>query len=56
MIYLNLNIILILGILLSSYALSYVPPRIEMKRLSNVPIISSWDNNSDFLYNYNSAV
>jgi predicted GH43/DUF377 family glycosyl hydrolase len=26
-----------------------------MKRLSNVPLISSWNNNSDFLYNYNSA-
>ena len=26
-----------------------------MKRLSTKPIISSWDNNSDFLYNYNSA-
>jgi predicted GH43/DUF377 family glycosyl hydrolase len=27
-----------------------------MKRLSNVPLISSWNNNSDFLYNYNSAL
>ena len=26
-----------------------------MTRLSNVPLISSWNNNSDFLYNYNSA-
>ena len=26
-----------------------------MKRLSAVPIISSWDNDSDYLYNYNSA-
>jgi predicted GH43/DUF377 family glycosyl hydrolase len=41
--------------LLSSSSFSYVPPRFEMKRLSNQPIISSWNNNSDFLYNYNSA-
>jgi hypothetical protein len=27
-----------------------------MKRLSTQPIISSWDNNSDFLYNYNTAI
>ena len=39
----------------SSHGQSYVPPRVEMKRLSDQPIISSWDFNSDFLYNYNSA-
>lgn len=52
---LKLNIVTVVFILLNSYCLSYVPPRIEMKRLSNVPLISSWNNNSDFLYNYNSA-
>ena len=52
---LKCNIILFLVVMISSYSLSYVPPRIEMKRLSDVPIISSWNNNSDFLYNYNSA-
>jgi predicted GH43/DUF377 family glycosyl hydrolase len=46
---------LFLILLLGSSSLSYVPPRFEMKRLSNVPLISSWNNNSDFLYNYNSA-
>ncbi len=55
MVLLKLNRILIVVISLCTYSLSYVPPRIEMKRLSNVPIISSWNNNSDFLYNYNSA-
>jgi predicted GH43/DUF377 family glycosyl hydrolase len=55
MVLLKLNIILIFVISLCSYSLSYVPPRIEMKRLSNLPIISTWNNNSDFLYNYNSA-
>ncbi|CAF1167161.1 unnamed protein product [Adineta ricciae] len=49
------SIILFLSILLCSTNLSYVPPRLEMKRLSNIPIISSWNNNSAFLYNYNSA-
>jgi predicted GH43/DUF377 family glycosyl hydrolase len=52
---LKLNISLLLVVLLGSSCLSYVPPRFEMKRLSNVPLISSWNNNSDFLYNYNSA-
>ncbi len=52
---LKLIIILFIVVLLSSYSYSYIPPRIEMKRLSNVPLISSWNNNSDFLYNYNSA-
>jgi predicted GH43/DUF377 family glycosyl hydrolase len=52
---LKLNISLLLVVLLGSSSLSYVPPRFEMKRLSNVPLISSWNNNSDFLYNYNSA-
>ncbi len=52
---LKLNISLFLVVLLSLSSLSYVPPRFEMKRLSNVPIISSWNNNSDFSYNYNSA-
>jgi len=52
---LKLNIILFLVVLLISYSLSYVPPRLEMKRLSNVPLISSWNNNSVFLYNYNSG-
>lgn len=52
---LKMHIILFFIILLSSYCFSYVPPRIEMKRLSTQPIISSWNNNSDFLYNYNSA-
>jgi predicted GH43/DUF377 family glycosyl hydrolase len=52
---LKLNISLFLVVLLGSSCLSYVPPRFEMKRLSNVPLISSWNNNSDFLYNYNSA-
>ncbi|CAF0743849.1 unnamed protein product [Rotaria sordida] len=47
--------ILFFVLLWSSYSVSYVPPRFEMKRLSNNPIISSWDKNSDFLYNYNSA-
>jgi len=51
----KLNIILFLVVLLNSYGLSYVLPRIEMTRLSNVPIISSWNNDSVFLYNYNSA-
>ncbi len=49
------NFRLFLILLLGSSSLSYVPPRFEMKRLSNVPLISSWNNNSDFLYNYNSA-
>ncbi|CAF1101615.1 unnamed protein product [Rotaria sp. Silwood1] len=48
-------IILFFVALWSSYSVSYVPPRFEMKRLSTKPIISSWDKNSDFLYNYNSA-
>jgi len=52
---LKFNIILFLVLLFTSYSFSYVPPRLEMKRLSNLPIISSWNNNSDFLYNYNSA-
>lgn len=52
---LNLNIALLLGVLCISYGFAYVPPRIEVNRLSSTPIISSWDNNSDFLYNYNSA-
>jgi len=51
----KLNIILFLVVFLSSYGLSYVLPRIEMTRLSNVPIISSWNNDSVFLYNYNGA-
>ena len=34
---------------------AYVPPRLELKRLSTEPIISSWNNGSEFLYNYNSA-
>jgi predicted GH43/DUF377 family glycosyl hydrolase len=51
----ELNFSLFLILLLGSSSLSYVPPRFEMKRLSNVPLISSWNNNSDFLYNYNSA-
>ncbi len=50
---LNANVFLV--VLLVSSGVSYVPPRFEMKRLSNVPIISSWNNNSDFVYNYNSA-
>jgi predicted GH43/DUF377 family glycosyl hydrolase len=52
---LKFNLILFLVLLFTSYSFSYVPPRLEMKRLSNLPIISSWNNNSDFLYNYNSA-
>ncbi len=52
----KLNFSLFLILLLGSSSLSYVPPRFEMKRLSNVPLISSWNNNSDFLYNYNSAL
>jgi predicted GH43/DUF377 family glycosyl hydrolase len=52
---LKLIINLFLVVLWSSCTLSYTPPRIEMTRLSNVPLISSWNNNSDFLYNYNSA-
>jgi predicted GH43/DUF377 family glycosyl hydrolase len=52
---LKLNISLFLVVLLGSSSLSYFPPRFEIKRLSNVPLISSWNNNSDFLYNYNSA-
>jgi len=52
---LKLIINLFLVVLWSSCSLSYTPPRIEMTRLSNVPLISSWNNNSDFLYNYNSA-
>lgn len=44
-----------LVVVFTAYSFAYVPPRFEMKRLSNVPIISSWNNNSDFLYNYNSA-
>ncbi len=51
----ELNFSLFLIVLLGSSSLSYVPPRFEMKRLSNVPLISFWNNNSDFLYNYNSA-
>ncbi len=47
--------VIYLVVIWSSYSLSYVPPRFEMKRLSSEPIISSWNNNSDFLYNYNSA-
>ncbi|CAF3332983.1 unnamed protein product [Rotaria socialis] len=53
---LKLNTSSLLLIIFISYSLSYVPPRMEMKRLSNIPIISSWDSNSDFLYNYNSAL
>jgi predicted GH43/DUF377 family glycosyl hydrolase len=52
---LKLNVILFLVVLLISYSLSYVPPRLEMKRLSSEPLISSWNNNSVFLYNYNSG-
>jgi predicted GH43/DUF377 family glycosyl hydrolase len=52
---LKMNVILIFMIFFNSYCFSYVPPRIEMKRLSSEPLISSWNNNSDFLYNYNSA-
>jgi predicted GH43/DUF377 family glycosyl hydrolase len=51
----RVHTVLFIVISLSSYSFSYVPPRFEMKRLSNDPIISSWDKNSDFLYNYNSA-
>lgn len=51
----KVHIVLYLVVLWSSCSLSYVPPRFEMKRLSDKPIISSWDQNSDFLYNYNSA-
>jgi predicted GH43/DUF377 family glycosyl hydrolase len=53
---LKFNRSLLLVMFLVSSSLSYVPPRFEMKRLSNVPIISSWNNNSFFLYNYNSAL
>ena len=42
-------------ILWCSYSSSYIPPYFEMKRLSMKPVISSWANNSEFLYNYNSA-
>ncbi len=42
-------------VLWSSYSFSYVPPHLEMTRLSTKPILSTWNNNSDFLYNYNSA-
>ena len=55
MAWLKLNMNLYLLILFSAYSFAYVPPRFEMKRLSNDPIISSWNQNSDFLYNYNSA-
>lgn len=34
---------------------SYIPPKFDITRLSQTPIISSWSNNSDFLYNYNSG-
>ncbi len=47
--------VLLVELIWSSCSLSYIPPRFEMKRLSNQPIISAWDENSDFLYNYNSA-
>ena len=49
-----IGLLCLLG-LRSSHGQSYVPPLVEMKRLSDKPIISSWDRNSDFLYNYNSA-
>lgn len=52
---LNRHIILYFVLLWSPCIISYTSPRFEMKRLSNKPIISSWDGNSDFLYNYNSA-
>jgi predicted GH43/DUF377 family glycosyl hydrolase len=55
MVSLKLNVSVFLVVLLVSSNLSYVPPRFEMKRLSNDPLISSWNNNSVFLYNYNSA-
>ena len=55
MISLKFSVITIVFVYLNSCCLSYVPPRIEMKRLSTVPLISSWSNNSEFLYNYNSA-
>ncbi|CAF1294089.1 unnamed protein product [Adineta ricciae] len=39
----------------SSASSAYVPPSFQMKRVSDQPIISAWDKNSDFLYNYNVA-
>ncbi|CAF1348749.1 unnamed protein product [Rotaria magnacalcarata] len=51
----KVHIIVFLVVSWSSYILSYVQPHVEMKRLSAKPIISSWNKNSDFLYNYNSA-
>jgi predicted GH43/DUF377 family glycosyl hydrolase len=51
----KMHLVLYLVVLCSSSGFAYSPPNIEMKRLSDKPIISSWDKNSDFLYNYNSA-
>jgi len=53
---LTLNIIILtVVLLLGGDSLSYVSPRFEMERLSNVPLISSWNNNSVFTYNFNSG-
>ena len=52
---LQMYISLYFVVLCSSYTFAYIPPHIEMTRLSTQPVISSWDENSDFLYNYNSA-
>lgn len=49
------NTLLLVLISIGFAAGAYVPPYIEVTRLSNQPIISSWSNNSEFLYNYNCA-
>ncbi|UJR23715.1 hypothetical protein I4U23_026696 [Adineta vaga] len=51
----KVHVVLYLLVLCSTGSLSYDPPHFEMKRISNQPIISSWDKNSEFLYNYNVA-
>lgn len=53
--FIKVSIITLLLILIDQTDSSYTPPRLEIKRLSNTPIISSWNNDSTFLYNYNSA-
>lgn len=35
--------------------IQYKAPKITMKRLTNAPVISNWQGQSDFLYNYNAA-
>ncbi|CAF1007533.1 unnamed protein product [Didymodactylos carnosus] len=48
-------ILIILSITTYVMGQQYRPPRIQINRLSSEPVISKWNDQSDFLYNYNSA-